>query len=61
MEGLDLADYFITSQAKKSKNNNKSDETKIIVKKTEGNKCPRCWKILINKCERCEKVKSEQF
>ncbi len=61
MEGLDLAEYFITSQAKKSKNNNKNDETKIIVKKTEGNKCPRCWKILINKCERCEKVRSEQL
>ena len=59
MEGLDLAEYFITSKAKKSKNKDKNEETKIIVKKTEGNKCPRCWKILSGKCTRCENVKSE--
>ena len=29
---------------------------KIEVKKTNGTKCPRCWKILEKKCFRCEKV-----
>ncbi|MFL2882850.1 MAG: isoleucine--tRNA ligase [Pelagibacteraceae bacterium] len=58
MEGLDLAEYFITSKANRSKNNNEKDETKIIVKKSNGIKCPRCWKILDNKCERCEKIKN---
>ena len=56
MEGLDLAEYFITSKAVKNKNQNEADETKIVVKKTTGTKCLRCWKILNNKCERCEKV-----
>ena len=56
MDGLDLAEYFITSKVKKFKNKNEKDKTKIIVKKSEGKKCERCWKILENKCERCEKV-----
>ncbi len=58
MEGLDLAEYFITSKAIKLKNKNEKDETKIIVKKSNGIKCPRCWKIVNKKCERCEKVKN---
>ena len=58
LEGLDLAEYFITSKAEKNKSKNK-EELDIIVKKTSGNKCPRCWKILDDKCIRCEKVLSE--
>ncbi len=53
LEGLDLAEYFITSKAEKFKSDNK-EELKIEVKKTNGSKCPRCWKILDNKCARCE-------
>jgi isoleucyl-tRNA synthetase len=55
LEGLDLAEYFITSKAEKIKSFNK-DEIKIEVKKTDGSKCPRCWKILQKKCTRCEEV-----
>ncbi len=55
LEGIDLAEYFITSKAEKIKSV-KKEELKIEVKKTKGNKCPRCWKILDNKCVRCEKA-----
>jgi len=55
LEGLDLAEYFITSKAEKFKSENK-EELKIKVSKTNGTKCPRCWKILDNKCVRCEKA-----
>ena len=53
LEGLDLAEYFITSKAEIIKSN-KNDELIITVKKADGIKCPRCWKILKTKCERCE-------
>ncbi len=56
MEGLDLAEYFITSKAIKIKNKDKNENIKIIVKKNTGKKCQRCWKIVEDKCERCEKV-----
>ena len=59
MEGLDLAEYFITSKAKKIKNKSNEEDDKIIVRKTQGKKCPRCWKVLEDKCERCEKVIKE--
>jgi isoleucyl-tRNA synthetase len=55
LEGLDLAEYFITSKAEKIKSD-KKDEIKIEVKKTDGNKCPRCWKILEKKCQRCASI-----
>ena len=55
LDGLDLAEYFITSKAEKVKSENE-DTLKIIVEKTKGNKCPRCWKILDDKCSRCEKL-----
>ena len=34
----------------------KKEEIKIEVRKTEGSKCPRCWKILQKKCIRCEEA-----
>jgi isoleucyl-tRNA synthetase len=58
LEGLDLAEYFITSKAEKFEND-KEKSLKIEVKKTSGNKCPRCWKILSNKCKRCESASTE--
>ena len=58
LEGINLEEYFITSKAIKIKDS--KDEFKIIVKKANGNKCPRCWKILANKCLRCEKATSKQ-
>jgi isoleucyl-tRNA synthetase len=56
MEGLDLAEYFITSKAIKIKNKDDKEKTKIVVKKSSGTKCPRCWKILSGKCKRCDQV-----
>ena len=54
LEGLDLEEYFITSKAKKIKDS--KDELRIVVKKANGSKCPRCWKILEQKCLRCEEA-----
>jgi isoleucyl-tRNA synthetase len=54
LEGLDLEEYFITSKAKKIKDND--NKLKIVVKKAIGTKCSRCWKILENKCLRCEEA-----
>ena len=56
MKELDLAEYFITSKATKNKNNSEKEPMKIIVKKSKGFKCPRCWKIFEGKCDRCEKI-----
>ena len=56
MKDLDLAEYFITSKATKVENKKKEDGIKIIVKKSTGTKCPRCWKIIQNKCIRCDQV-----
>ena len=58
MEGLDLAEYFITSKATKVENTDKNEKTKIIIKKAKGNKCSRCWKIVDNICQRCKKIES---
>jgi len=57
LEGLDLEEYFITSKAKKIKD--PKNELKVIVKKANGKKCIRCWKILENKCLRCEEASSK--
>ena len=56
LEGLDLAEYFITSKAERI-NSDKSDGIKIEVKKANGLKCPRCWKILETTCVRCDGIK----
>ncbi len=62
LDGLDLAEYFITSKAERiKKSENGKEVLKVEVLKTNGNKCPRCWKILKNKCERCESVINEKF
>ncbi len=55
LDGIDLAEYFITSKANKVKSQKKQELT-IEVLKTTGTKCPRCWKILDGKCSRCEKA-----
>ena len=54
LKNLDLAEYFITSKAEKILSEN--DETKIDVSKAIGKKCPRCWKILEKKCNRCSNL-----
>tara|TARA_B110000027_G_C16034594_1_gene262467 strand:- start:411 stop:881 length:471 start_codon:yes stop_codon:yes gene_type:complete len=57
LEGLNLEEYFITSKAKKIKGID--NVLRIDVKKAIGTKCPRCWKILENKCSRCEEAVSK--
>ena len=54
LKNLDLAEYFITSKAEKVLS--KNDEIKIEVNKAQGNKCPRCWKILEQNCTRCSSL-----
>ena len=56
-----LAENFITSKAvaKKFTQNdnffklNDVENINVLVKKAEGKKCPRCWKIFPGPCERC--------
>ena len=48
LNNLNLAEYFITSKAEKIV----SDKEYIEVKKAEGKKCERCWKIMEKKCSR---------
>ena len=54
LTNLDLAEYLITSKAEKILSEGK--EMKIEVNKAKGNKCPRCWKILEEKCVRCSSL-----
>ena len=49
-ENTDFAELCITSKAKIKKDNLK--EISASTKKAVGNKCPVCWKINENKCER---------
>jgi len=48
LENINLAEYFITSKAEKKL----SEKESVDVRKAEGKKCERCWKILENKSER---------
>ena len=66
VKDIDLSEYCITSVAKSKTQNSKIQNLfelknipgiKVLVKKAEGNKCPRCWKIVKNKCIRCEDAK----
>ena len=34
-----------------------TDDIKVLVKKAEGQKCTRCWKIFPGQCLRCSKQK----
>ena len=61
---VNLSEYLITSKAEVKpmvKDNNlfklnEVDDIKVLVKKAQGEKCSRCWKILGNPCERCSGV-----
>ena len=54
LKNLDLAEYLITSKAEKILS--QDEEMKIEVNKAKGNKCPRCWKILEQSCNRCSNL-----
>jgi isoleucyl-tRNA synthetase len=64
IENLDLSENFITSKAEAKKmisdnslfNLDEIENVKVLVKKAEGKKCPRCWKIFIGSCIRCSKI-----
>ena len=62
IKDFDLPESFITSKAEAkelnhdNKNLFKLDEIEnisVLVKKAEGKKCTRCWKIFPGSCERC--------
>ena len=60
VKDINLSEYFITSKAsaKEMINDDKIfklndiSNVGVIVEKAKGEKCPRCWKILLNPCER---------
>ena len=64
VKDINLSEFFITSNAK-AKNMTNSDkffkleginDIAVSVKKSAGEKCSRCWKILGNPCDRCRDV-----
>jgi len=64
VKDFDLSEHFITSKAEAKKMIKEGDlfkldeieNVKVLVKKAEGEKCPRCWKIFPTPCERCSVV-----
>jgi isoleucyl-tRNA synthetase len=65
IENFNLSENFITSksEAKKMINDNNlfilngDENIKVSVKKADGDKCPRCWKIFPHPCQRCNRHK----
>ena len=57
---VDAQELFIVSKSKQNISKEKEDIL-VKVKKAEGTKCSRCWKIVVevkdNKCSRCLKIK----
>jgi len=58
---INLSEYCITSRATAKPFDNKKENlfqieniagVKVLVKKAKGKKCPRCWKITNNKCNK---------
>jgi isoleucyl-tRNA synthetase len=49
-KGIDFSELCITSAAEIKKNS--SEEVTVVTKKAEGKKCPVCWKISKNNCQR---------
>jgi len=50
VEKVNFSELCITSDAKITKG--QTEDIIVNTKKAEGNKCPVCWKISLNKCER---------
>ena len=61
LKTIDAEELFITSKVKKTLSKEKEKGLIITIKKADGNKCIRCWKIVEktkdNKCPRCYKIK----
>ncbi len=67
VKNIDLSEFCITSGARAKLLNTEAgnlfhiesiEGIKVLVSKAEGNKCPRCWKIVKGICERCEEATS---
>ncbi len=60
LKEVDAQELFIVSKFKQNISKEKEDIL-VKVKKAEGTKCSRCWKIVVevkdNKCSRCLKIK----
>ena len=67
VNNIDLSEFCTTSKAKAQILNGQKDlelfklENKqgirVLVKMAVGNKCPRCWKIFEESCNRCKNAK----
>ena len=65
VKDIDLSEYFITSKAEVQKMTQDKnlfmldgiENIKVLVKKAEGEKCNRCWKIFPHPCVRCNSKK----
>ena len=61
LNSVDAEELFITSNVTKTIQDDIKDKLIVSVKKAEGTKCSRCWKIVPsvknNKCPRCWKIK----
>ena len=67
VKNIDLSEFCITSKAKAQILNGQKDlelfkleniqGIGVLVKKAAGNKCPRCWKIFEESCNRCKNAK----
>ena len=67
VKNIDLSEFCITSKAKAQILNEQKDlelfkleniqGIGVLVKKAVGNKCPRCWKIFEESCNRCKNAK----
>ena len=51
-KNYDFSEICITQSAKITKTNEKQNSIKVNTIKAEGQKCPVCWKINRNGCER---------
>jgi len=67
IKNIDLSEFCITSNAvakllgSEEKNLfhiENIEGIKVLVNKAQGNKCPRCWKIVKGACTRCKEAKS---
>ena len=52
VKNIDFAELCITSEAQISEDQKISEDVSVITFKAEGEKCPVCWKIKKDKCER---------
>ena len=61
LKEIDKEELFITSSVRQNVSKKEKNGFSVLVKKADGTKCIRCWKIVKevkeNKCLRCSKIK----